>query len=163
MTTPPIPTWLHLKSYWILAASVGVLPLCVGIARAAQAQRPAPPQHQSLPPGSVGGRIVTTDSGQAVASARVILRSAEADLPDRRTTVTDVRGFYFFQQLAPGRYVIIASKPGFVDSAYGQRNYIQRGPVIHVPAGHTVRVIQKAKNRPTGPAGEGAKTDERAE
>ena len=56
---------------------------------------------------------VTDESSAAVAGATVI--ASQGATGYSRTTVSDTRGTYVFDQLAPGTYTLTARKPGFRD------------------------------------------------
>jgi protocatechuate 3,4-dioxygenase beta subunit len=67
------------------------------------------------------GRVVDADSNQPIAGARVMLLPAEQVFPPEATspreTVTDTRGRFVFDAVAPGRYQINAQMFGFAPLA----------------------------------------------
>ena len=67
---------------------------------------------------TIRGRVLSSDDGQPILQATVFIIST----PDRRGRweLTDADGRYEFRDLPAGRYSINASKPTFVNWAYGQ-------------------------------------------
>jgi len=73
------------------------------------------------PPGTavVAGVVVSADGGRPIRRATVRLAST---LPGTEfSAVTDDQGRFQLEKVSAGRYTLTASKPGFLDSTYGQR------------------------------------------
>ena len=82
----------------------------------------APPAQPQAPAGTGGisGTLVSLDGGRAVRRARVTLNGGDQRVS--KSTVTDDQGGFSFTQLGPGEYTLTASKPGYLDTIYGQRH-----------------------------------------
>ena len=83
----------------------------------------------------ISGRVVDGRTGQALHRARVVATAREAG-GRRHTLQTDQSGQFVLSDLAPGRYTVTVSKPGYITLAYGQRRPRQpSNPVVEVAAG----------------------------
>ncbi|HKV99825.1 MAG TPA: carboxypeptidase-like regulatory domain-containing protein [Vicinamibacterales bacterium] len=69
---------------------------------------------------SIEGTLVAIDSGRPVRRARVSLSSVGGGAVGQSVTTDDLGGF-LFKDLPAGSYNLAASKPGYLDSIYGQR------------------------------------------
>ena len=90
------------------------------------------------PLGAVTGSIVAADSGRPLRDARVSLSPAEGQ--GIRYTVTDDSGRYEFKDVAAGRYVVSATKPGYLNLSYGQKRAFESGTRIAVNGGVVGRI-----------------------
>jgi hypothetical protein len=72
---------------------------------------------QSTPTASLGGRVVHGDAPHPTPLARAIVAINAGD--GERLTVTDDEGRFVFTGLIPGRYLLNATKVGWVPSYYG--------------------------------------------
>ena len=88
----------------------------------AQTPTPSPPATALIT-----GRVVDTN-GAPVASATVIIASGSAIGSPRAPRppawdpmLTDANGQFFFRDLTPGRYLLTASKPGWLSGGFGRR------------------------------------------
>ena len=90
--------------------------------------RPSSPTGAAIPGGPVQpqtgtarirGRIVAAQTGAPLRRAQVTLQSPNATGP--RSTTTDGDGRFEFAQMPAGRYLVMASKTGYVQLQYGQR------------------------------------------
>lgn len=77
----------------------------------------------------LSGRVVLAANGQPAVAARVMLNGQ--DLPGGKSAVTDDQGRFAFRDLPAGRYMVSASKPGYVNVSYGQRR--PRMPPTMIP------------------------------
>jgi protocatechuate 3,4-dioxygenase beta subunit len=84
---------------------------------------------------TIRGHVVRTD-GAALARADVRLGSIDKPGPPRATT-TDENGNYEFTQLPAGRYIVFASKTGFVAREFGQTSTADSGRPIVLAARET--------------------------
>jgi hypothetical protein len=85
-------------------------------------QPPRDPQGQApqaVGTGSISGAVTVADSGQAARKVRVTLSGSE--LRGARSLTTDDQGRFSFVSLPAGRFMLSASKPGYVNVSYGQR------------------------------------------
>ena len=97
----------------LLAVILSVFAL--GVGAAAQERKPPPAQ----PPqgtGRISGTVVNTETGRPVRLAEVTLASSAGD----RTMISDDAGGFSFEKLPAGMYNLRTSKPGFLDTIYGQ-------------------------------------------
>ena len=93
--------------------------LAAGIVSAAQqtARDATPPRPGSA---SIEGTLVAIDSGRPVRRARVSLTSVGGTSVGQSVTTDDL-GVFTFKDLSAGTYTLTASKPGYLESIYGQR------------------------------------------
>ena len=75
---------------------------------------------------SILGRVVDAASGQPIAGTIVKLEPAGKQTP----ILTGSDGQFLFRQLSPGLYRITASKPGYLNSAYGQMRARGQGTML---------------------------------
>lgn len=77
--------------------------------------------HEASPSGTavVEGVVVSADLGRPVRRAAVRLSSVVPRPP--HTTVSDDAGRFRFDGVAAGEFVLTASKPGYLESTFGQR------------------------------------------
>lgn len=67
----------------------------------------------------VAGMVVSADGGRPVRRATVRLSSTTPALP--MSTTTDDQGTFRFEKVPAGQFTLTTSKPGYLDSIYGQR------------------------------------------
>jgi Carboxypeptidase regulatory-like domain len=81
---------------------------------------PSPPG-QAAPVGTaiVSGVVISADLGRPVRRATVRLSTVTPGPPI--TLTTDDQGRFVFEKVAAGEFTLTASKPGYLDSIYGQR------------------------------------------
>jgi len=84
----------------------------------------APARDNRQPPARAGsaivrGRVVAVDTGRPLRRARVLLTSAVLGR-NGRTASTDADGRYEIGDLPAGRYVVRASRSGYLGLQYGQ-------------------------------------------
>jgi hypothetical protein len=107
-----------------------VAALLVALLSQAQAPLPATPGNATI-----RGHIVRAD-GLPLARAEVRLGSLEPPVAPR-TSITDETGSYEFSQLPAGRYLVFASKTGFVAREFGQTSTAESGQPIVLAARET--------------------------
>lgn len=101
------------------------------VAVSAQVQSMRPPQMpprdpnqapQQMPKGtaSIAGNVTSANGGRPMRRATVRIQSAAS--PMSRTTTTDDRGNFEIKDLPAGDFTIRASKPGYLEAVYGQKN-----------------------------------------
>jgi protocatechuate 3,4-dioxygenase beta subunit len=103
------------------------------------ARRPAQPPRDSSTvqekpiagKGSITGVVVVAGSGQPARRARVSLSSQQEGFSGRSVTA-DEAGAFTFSGLAEGRYNLSASKPGYINGAFGQRIPGRSGTAIQL-------------------------------
>jgi hypothetical protein len=103
--------------------------------------------------GALRGQILRGD-GRPLARARIRLSLGGTT----RTTESEDDGSYEFQRLAPGDYIVSASKSGFVDATFGQGGPLLRTVTVKVDPGKTREHIDITL--PSYGAIEGRLTDE---
>jgi len=81
----------------------------------------APPAQTAQPAGkgAIAGTVVSADRGQAVRRARVVLNGGTPKVT--RAVQTDDQGAFRFADLPSGQFTLTASKGGYVESIFGQR------------------------------------------
>ena len=98
-----------------------ILALAMVSVAAAQARDPRAPAPLDKPAGKgvISGVVVTTDSGRPVRRARAALTGGT---PRVNVSVqTDDQGAFTFTNLPAGQFTLTASKGGFIDTIYGQK------------------------------------------
>jgi len=116
---------------------------------------------QSTAVGTAGitGVVVVDGSGSPVRRARVSLAGTE--LRGTRTVTTDDSGRFTFPALPAGRFTMTASKPGYVDNAYGAKRPGRPGTPIQLADGQ--RIEKTVINLPKGSVVTGTVVDEHGE
>ena len=92
-----------------------------------------------VPPASLKGHVLRAD-GQPLVRATVRIYPV-GRFPIGKGTATDADGSYEFTDLAPGRYRLLAGKPGFVSVGLGQRTADEEPVVIELKSGQAVERI----------------------
>jgi hypothetical protein len=100
----------------------------------AAAQSPQPPLTPA-PAGLILGRVVDAGTGRPVSGAIVTLQG----VPGTPRALTSGSGQFVFRKLPKGRFTLVATKPGYVDGAYGRQQ-----------PGGTQRSIEVADAQPVG-------------
>jgi hypothetical protein len=86
--------------------------------------------------------IVTTDETPARPLRQAIVTATAAEMPGARQAVTDDDGRFAFSNLPPGRYSLVADKPGYVKTFHGSnRPGGTQGTPVAVLAGQPAPVI----------------------
>jgi len=96
--------------------------------------RPVAGAPQTAVKGVISGTVVSADRGQPVRRSRVVLNGGSPKVT--RTVLTDEQGAFRFADLPAGEFTLTASKGGFVDSVFGQRQpgSGRPGTLIHLVA-----------------------------
>src|SRR5580700_10412615 len=77
------------------------------------------------------GRVVAAASGQPLRRALVRIMATEgAAVPLLRSTTTDGSGRYEFTELPGGRYIVMATKGGYVQLSYGKTRSSEPGKPV---------------------------------
>jgi protocatechuate 3,4-dioxygenase beta subunit len=127
------------------------------------AQPGVPPTgpNQPVPTGTavISGRVTAAPAGTPLRHAQVMLNATDSAV--RRTTTTDAEGRYRFADLPGGRYVLMATKAGFVTLQYGQRRPSEPGMPLWLNDGQALNAANFAL--PRGSVIAGRVTDEYGE
>jgi hypothetical protein len=109
----------------------------------AQAGRP----QADLPPGTsaIRGQVIAADTGSAIRRAQVRIQSFDAR--ESRVIATDAQGRFELKDLPAGRYMMTASKAGFVTLQYGQRRPSESGTPIELADNQTIDKLMIALPR----------------
>jgi hypothetical protein len=83
------------------------------------------------PTGFISGRVTDADTAAPLRNARIGLVPEQGEEPD--PVLTDAEGRFKISGLPPGRYTLVASKPGYVSLRYGARGALDRPSPIDVP------------------------------
>src|SRR5438132_9801250 len=78
---------------------------------------------QPAPTGKFTGHVFAADTSRPLKRARVFVRAP--DLPEGRGAITDDNGLFELTGLPASRYILTASKNGFIALSYGQRRPLQ--------------------------------------
>lgn len=89
--------------------------------------------------------VVNADDGRPLRHAQV--RLSGTSVPEGQSTTTDREGAYEFRGLPAGRYVVTASKAGFVSLQYGQPRAQEPGRPVDVAVDQAVEGIDFALPR----------------
>jgi uncharacterized protein (DUF2141 family) len=117
-----------MRSMMLCAALVLVLAPVAGAARQGVGKPPMPqttaPARDGQAPPTTGksilaGTVVAADSGKPVRRTRVGINNPAGNVSLSATT--DDQGHFKFTDLPAGLYTVTASRPGFIDSIYGQK------------------------------------------
>ena len=134
------------------------------LSTASSAQAPlTPPRDNAARPlagtATIRGQVIRADSGEPLRGADVSLtptdmrdilrigpdgRSEPASLPE---AITDASGRFELQAVPAGRYLLTASKSGFVRTQYGQRRPYQSGQPVQIATGAVVEQMDVALMR----------------
>ena len=107
----------------LLGGVAAVVVLATGATPLAQNPRdlrtPQAPASVAAGKGSIQGVVVSSDLGRPVRRANVAISGGDVRMA--RTVQTDEQGAFSFTDLPTGEFTLTASKGGFVDSIYGQK------------------------------------------
>ena len=109
---------------------------------AGQPQAPVPEKQTHI-----RGRIVSAETGQPLARARVTLLSAVTPGRPLMTTSTNSQGNYDLRDVPPGSYFVAAARSGYLELQYGQRRARERGLSVEVKQGESIGRIDIALAR----------------
>jgi hypothetical protein len=107
--------------------------------------RDAVASEAAAPTGRLSGTVVSDTTGTPVRRARVALTGAE--LRGGRATITDDAGAFSFLALPAGRFTLTASKPGYVDVAYGAKRPGRPGVPVQLSEGQQLERLSIALPR----------------
>src|SRR5438552_11475950 len=109
-------------------------------------QRPA---GDAAPPATgtsrIRGRVIAGDTGRPL--RRVNVRVTAPELREMRSVSTDADGRYEFKDLPAGRYMVTATKNGYVQISYGQTRPNEGGKPLQLNEAQTVERIDFALPR----------------
>ncbi len=92
-------------------------------------QMPMPGREYKTGTGRIRGRLVSADTGGPIRRAQIRLSGPEVGV---KTALTDAEGRYDFTDLPAGRFMINATKSGFVPIQYGQTRPFESGKTIEL-------------------------------
>ena len=119
-----------------IAITVVVTLLLVGGQAAQRQERDA-----STPPtGTIRGRVSAADTGKPLRRARVDIMSASESALRPVTASTNSSGEFEVRDLAPGFYLVRASRAGYLTTEFGQRRAREGGLPIEIRDGSAERV-----------------------
>jgi hypothetical protein len=85
--------------------------------------------------GSLQGNTFVSSSEEPVAGAVIELRRIESGSADSLFAATQSNGTFLFRSVPPGRYMVVASRNGYLRAELGQRNAVGPGVPLLVTAG----------------------------
>ncbi len=94
---------------------------------------------------AIAGFVVDEQSEQPLRRVQVSLSADEAGTS--RVTYTDDAGAFMFPDLPAGRYSLVATRPGYVRTAYGAKRYDRPGTPIRLAAGQTMTNVRLATTK----------------
>src|SRR5579862_9550751 len=116
-------------------AIVGALALVPAQAQQGKATVQAPARDtRTAPPtgtGVIAGTVVSADTGRPVRRVHVTLASTAPDVTVSATTADD--GHFAFRDLPAATFTLTASRPGFIESAFGQKQPGSGRPGTPIP------------------------------
>ena len=131
-----------------------LLPLLLSVGALVQPNAQLPDTEKPPPPATVRGRVTDAATGRPVRTARVVLAPSERTTrSSERVTRTAEDGTYEFRAIPPGRFVLTASKTGYVTLQFGQRLPAPSGNVLDVGPGRAFERIDIALPRAAAIAG----------
>lgn len=96
--------------------------------------RPQTPQGPPEAPANITGRVLDAATGAPVPRAMVTLRPQDSRDSGRDTSTSratsNAEGLFQLSNIPPGRYFLMADKPGFLTSRYGARSASSFGELI---------------------------------
>ena len=112
---------------------------------AGQVPAPGTNSDQSQKLATVSGKTVS-NSGQALKKTKVSLRPMVAaavatTMPDPYVAMSDVEGKFVFEAVEPGRYTLIAERPGYQSMTYGARQPGTPGTVLTLTSGQSMAAL----------------------
>lgn len=125
------------------------IPLGGGLLMEAQERPPGLPGGQdannSPKTGIIRGRVTAADSGIGLGKASLVLFSADGRPRERPlTNKTNPEGEYEIRDVKPGQYHLRARRIGYVDQAYGMKDFenrVSEGTPLTVVAGETLSKV----------------------
>lgn len=131
----------------VFAGFVALLVVSLALATVrGQAQRPGPIAPARDKPASIAadrelaGRVTAADSGAPLRNVEVSIGAVAGGASKPLSTRTDTSGHYRFEGLAPARYSVRASKPGFVSLRYGATNPLEGGRAVDLAQGSAAQI-----------------------
>ncbi len=147
----------------LLACAAADVATQVEISSQGQFQRPGMPPRDAAGAAApqtgtarIRGRVTAADGSAPLRRAQVMIVSPENAV--RRSTTTDGQGRYEFSELPAGRYLVTASKGGYVTLQAGQRRPFEPGNPMTLGDGQTLANVDVAL--PRGSVIAGRITDE---
>jgi hypothetical protein len=90
--------------------------------------------------GTILGRVSAADTGKPLRRARVEIMSASESALRPVTSSTNSSGDFEVRDLAPGFYIVRASRAGYLATEFGQRRSRESGLQIEIRDGSVERV-----------------------
>src|SRR4029453_9553545 len=99
-------------------------------------------QREPEPQSRIEGMVVRAGSRETLRGASLFLRQEGAGVRDKQyTTTTTSEGRFILKNIPKGRYILSASKSGFVDQEYGQKQANRSGAVLDLTTPQTLRDV----------------------
>lgn len=115
-----------------IALLLGMAFLCAQDTQSAANQQPKPAK--------IGGKVVSSTTGEPVRKATLTLRPS-TNPTQTQTATSEADGSFAFENLSPGTYALHAEKPGFVRQYYGARRAMSSGTPLKLAEGQDLKSI----------------------
>jgi len=90
----------------------------------------------------IRGRVVSLETGRPIKRVNVTASSVGMALPARSSAATNAEGRFELRGLPPGRYRLVATKEGFVTTAFGQRGLVESWRPFDIDRSDTVENVE---------------------
>lgn len=90
---------------------------------------------------AIEGTVLDAGGGTPLAGAEIGIVKNEGALGSSLVVTTDANGRYAVEGIEPGRYLLVATRRGYVPQAYGRKNRSNRGITLVLDPGTRVRGI----------------------
>jgi Carboxypeptidase regulatory-like domain len=99
-------------------------------------------QREPEPQSRIEGMVVKSGYGEPLSGVSLSLRQEGSGLRGRQYTTTSTsEGRFALKDIPKGRYILSASKAGFVDQEYGQKQANRSGAVLDLTTSQTLRDV----------------------
>ena len=129
----------------------------------AAVQAPSRDTRTAAPTGTgvIAGTVVSADTGRPVRRVRVTLSGTAPDVTASATTADD--GHFAFRDLPAATFTLAASRPGFIESTFGQKQPGSGRPGTPIPLGEAQKLDNLSLVLARGGVLAGTVTDEAGE
>lgn len=94
---------------------------------------------------TVKGRVLSSVTGKPLRRAQI--RIVATELPQSRTTSTDIDGEYELTEIPAGRYTVTVTRSGYIQQQYGQRRPDEPGKPLEIADGQKLEKLDFSLQR----------------